>query len=597
MFLFPAIAVLLGACFLRAADLPVASAESMDGLMSAWTRGFSELHPDMRARITLRAKFSADFADPLGRGEVKVAPFPRELFAGERDRIAELAGSEPLLIPVATGSRATKGGTHAIVIFVNQRNPLARLTMAQLRDIFSQGGHAATWGDLGLTGEWSARRITVHGMKVRRETGNPPGVVNFLETRLLAGRGWRADLREYVDGAESGQALEQIVRGVASDEGAIGYSGDAYAMPGVKPVALGESADGPFVEATEQAVASRAYPLTRTLYLLTRANPDAATRAFVAYALSPAGQQAIGADRQGFHPLPVPAASRLEPRAGAGYLNADGSIAVVGYNDMTEMVTALCAGFAQRHPGLRFSPVLKGTRTGPPALMSDTTLVAPMGAEFSPEELAQYRARASSEPLAIRVAHASLDPRALSGPLAIVVHRDNPLASLTLPELAEIFSGRAGQTWHLHGLRADTALGLFFRRRVLGGGDFAVEFVGAGQSAEVMARVAADPAAIGFAAGMRTIPGVKCLALAPTTGVAPVPLTAETVRAGEYPLDRHLLIYLRQPVEPLAREFLRYALSPEGQAAVGQGVLGYQPLSSFERAVESARLAVAPALP
>lgn len=280
----------------------------------------------------------------------------------------------------------------------------------------------------------------------------------------------------------------------------------------------------------------------------------------------------------------------VAPAKGARYLNPDGSIAIIGYNDMAEMIAALDERFSAKHPGIRFAPVLKGTRTGPPALASGESLLAPMGAEFSPTELAHYKATTGGEPLMVRVAHCALNPRALSGPLAVFVHADNPLTSLSLPELAGVFSGRDPHGWHLHGLRPDTALGLFFRDRVLGGADFAAGFTGVAQSAEVVAQVAADPQAIGFAAAMRAVPGVKILPLVPAAGASPVVLSEATVRAGEYPLDRHLLIYVRRPVDPLAREYLRFVLSAEGQAIIGAGSLGYLPLNAVEVAVERAKL-------
>lgn len=592
-----ALALLAGACFLQAADLPVASAESMDGLMSAWVSGFSAQHPESPAVVALHGKFSADFAEPLGRGEIRVAPFARELFASERARVAQLAGAEPWLIPVATGSRATKGGTHAIVIFVNAKNPLTQLSLTQLREVLGRGGRMSTWGDLGLTGEWANRPIRVHGMKVRRDTGNPPGIVNFLEGRLLGGRGWREDLHEYLDLPNGSQSLDQIVAAIAADEAAIGYSGFAYALPGAKALALGETDAGPFYAGSEAEVADRRYPLARTLYLATGPWPDATTRGFVAFALSAEGQRAITVNSPGFFPLPNIEPRSVAPTVGARYVNPDGSIAIVGYNDMSEMISALDDQFSADHPGIRFRPVLKGTRTGPPALAAGTTLLAPMGAEFSPTELAEYRAKTGGEPVTFRMAHASLDPRALSGPLAIFVHRDSPVTSMSLSELADIFSGRKTGGWHPFGLAADRALGLFFRARVLAGAEFACDFHGMAQSRDVVAEVASDPAAIGFAAGMRAAPGVKRLSLAPAVGASPVALTEANVRTGEYPLDRHLLLYVRQPIDPLARQYLRWVLSAEGQAVIARGTLGYQPLNEFERAVESAKLAVLPGLP
>lgn len=276
--------------------------------------------------------------------------------------------------------------------------------------------------------------------------------------------------------------------------------------------------------------------------------------------------------------------------AGARYVTADGAVAVLGYNDMEQMLEALGARFSELHPGIRFALTLKGTRTAPPALARGESAFAPMGAEFSPQQLADYRAATGGEPRMFRVAHCSLDAAALSGPLAIIVHRDNPLVSLTLAEVADIFSGRATRGLHLFGLNPETALGLFMRQRTLTGGGFGEGFRGFPQSRDVAQAVAADPQAIGFTAAMRAMPGVKILTLATEAGSPPVPLTDESIRNGRYPLDRFLLIYTRQPLEPFVREYLRYVLSKEGQEVIARGTLGYLPLNATELAAERAKL-------
>jgi phosphate transport system substrate-binding protein len=288
------------------------------------------------------------------------------------------------LVPVAIGSRATKGGTHAIVMFVNERNPITRLSLAQLREVWARDGHITTWGQLGLTGEWAARPITLHGMRVRRATGNPPGIVNFLEQRLLTGRAWRENVKEYADVPGGAQALEQIVRAVAADETAIGYSGFAYAVLGAKTVPLAETDTDRAFMGTADEIAREDYPLTRRIYLCLGPDPDGIAGEFVRSVLSPAGQQLIGADAQGFFPLPPAAITQaldLLPRPttaldslpaftpqpvefphAAPYVTAAGAIAIVGYNDMQGIMTALDVRFAAAHPEFRFALTLKGTR-------------------------------------------------------------------------------------------------------------------------------------------------------------------------------------------------------------------------------------------
>src|SRR3989442_762544 len=175
--------------------------------------------------------------------------------------------------------------------------------------------------------------------------------------------------------------------------------------------------------------------------------------------LLPVGLRATGVD---------PAFPRYEPHdfeipKGAAYVATDGAIRIVGYNDMRDMLETIVARFVAAHPGTRIALDLPGTRFARAALAAGPSALAPRGAKFPPPQLADYRKTVGDDPLEFRVAHASLDPRALSGPLAIFVHRDNALASLTLAQVARAFNGDAsrwgdlgatgegvGRPWPLH---------------------------------------------------------------------------------------------------------------------------------------------------
>ena len=287
----------------------------------------------------------------------------------------------------------------------------------------------------------------------------------------------------------------------------------------------------------------------------------------------------------------------------AAYVTKDGAVAIVGYNDMRAMLGDIAALFEAAHPGARLVLDLPGTRFAPAALAAGTSALAPMGAEFTPPQLALYRKATGSDPLEFRVAHASLDPRALSGPLAIFVHRDNPVTALSLEQVARAFSGEAlrwgdlGATgeWvdrpvHAYGVERGTPLALFLQKMALAGRAFGPAMVGFPQSTDVVRHVGEDPLAIGFAAAMRTTPSVRMLALAAGDSDEPVALTPENIAAGRYPLDRFLLIYARRPLSSFAREFLRLVLSREGQEAVAASPQRYLPLSAKEAALERAKL-------
>jgi phosphate transport system substrate-binding protein len=311
--------------------------------------------------------------------------------------------------------------------------------------------------------------------------------------------------------------------------------------------------------------------------------------------------------------LPHYRPARLSVPASAPYFAPDGRIRIVGYNDMAEMLSALATLFETSHPGFRFELILKGTRTAPQALADGTSLFAPMGAELEDAALAGYRAVHLADPLMIRVANDSLDPKARSSPVGIFVHRDNPLAELSLDQARHIFTrgrGRRHVTWgdlglsgiwsnrkiHPTGFAETTAIGLFLRRQKFDGRPFVSNYIGKGQSRDVIEAVAGDPLAIGFANLSHESGQVKALAISSRAGAPAYSGSAANIRAGRYPLNRHLLVYARRgrdgAIDPVARAWLELILSCEGQRIIRDGSLGYIPLSPQDVALERSKLTV-----
>lgn len=303
--------------------------------------------------------------------------------------------------------------------------------------------------------------------------------------------------------------------------------------------------------------------------------------------------------------LPHATGGPVTPPAGAAYVSADGAVRIVGYNDMAGIIARWDAAFSALHPGVRFAPDLKSTRSAPPALIAGTSALAPMGAAFTPEDLAAYRQAVGGEPLMIRVAHDSLDSRALSGPLGVMVPSANPLPALDLVQVRRIFTaGHTPMTWgelgltgpwrrrpvHLMGLRPETALAQVLRARAFAGSSYSPRLQGFGHSTDVAKAVARDPLAIGFAGLDVPMAGVRVVPLAAGPGGRAVAPTRRTLQQGLYPLDRQLLIYARTPLDPLVRAYLEFTLSCEGQAAVAADPLGYIPLTAAQARAERARL-------
>lgn len=611
-----------------AGGLRCIGASTMQPLVAAWAQAFTARRPGANVAVPNDTHYSAAGVAAVVTGQANCITFAREPFAAEATALRHATGQAPVIVPVAGGSYATPHGTFALAIYVNRRNPLRGLSAGQLTAVFAQGAPSLSeWGQLGLHGVWAQRPIHVYGMSPRRASGNPPGIVNFLDQQLLRGRPWRRDLRIQADGNRL-SALAAIVRQVEADPDGIGYSGFGYATAAVRAVPLSTGANAPFHAGTPASVAAGQYLLGRTIYLgfPARAGGGLSPQAcrFLSFILGAEGQRLITQDAMHFDPLTSAqehaARAILAGRAACAddapahptYVEANGAIRIVGYNDMRWMLEALDRQFARSHPGIHFDLVLKGTRTAPAALADGSSLFAPMGAEFTDQALRRYRQRVGADPLQFRVAHAALDPRARSSPLAIYVNPANPLSAISIRQLRAIFASPArlaegaqlGLTgswahWRIHpcGLTADTALGVFMRRHHFDGVPYADTYRGLRESAEVLRQVAADPAALCVADLNQASPAVRVLGIRLPGDAGVSHGSRRDIISGRYPLDRHLYVYLRAPAahagDPLACAYLDLMLSAQGQRIIATAAPGYLPLSSAERASERHRLRLA----
>lgn len=147
-------------------------------------------------------------------------------------------------------------------------------------------------------------------MPISDPNGNPLGIINYLTMRVLGGKPrWRRSIYQ-VD--SNGPALEQhmlnrIVREVAQNRYAIGYSGFGFGAPGAKTLAVAETGSGPWYRGTHDEVAARVYPFTRTIYLgVNQPSGKAlrpAVREFLRFILSREGQETFAEGPEKYLPL------------------------------------------------------------------------------------------------------------------------------------------------------------------------------------------------------------------------------------------------------------------------------------------------------
>ncbi|MFT5138874.1 MAG: phosphate transport system substrate-binding protein [Lysobacterales bacterium] len=617
----------------RNVALVAVGADSMAPMMQCWIASFTESHPDVS--ISFKAALSADGAVQMLQHRADFSPFAREFFPLENEAFQDTFGEPATLIPVATGSFDERGKSHALAIWVHKDNPLVSLSLEQLRHILTSRSDELTWADAGLTGEWASRPINRFGMLNLRSSDNPPGIVNFMRHRVNGHRPLSDEIQQ-LPGDEAVHALQQIVDSVAKDPLAIGYSGFRFSNPGSKTVPISFYQTRTAISGSAENVRAHRYPLSRFVYLalspeLTEPKRTAVTN-FVEFTQSQAGQDCPESPPDWFYPLQaeVIAANKAEidtyrepgsgkPSAGRkDYLTSDGKIRVVGYNDMEPMLVALNALFKKQHPDVSFDLKLIGTRAARPALIDGSSAFAPMGAEFSAPALEQYRRRHQSDPLAIKVAHAAINSNALSGPLAIFVHEQNPLTEISLPQAEKVFSKRLNienlKTWgqlglsgpwkdraiEPCGLRPERALSTFLSEHFFSGAPYVTELQGFAQSTEAVEFASMQIGALCFAAYNRAASGVKALKVsAESTGRA-FSINEHNIINHHYPLVRHLYIYLRNipgfGIDSLQRDYIEMILSPAGQELISTANPGYLPLSQRESRLELRKLSQDPVL-
>jgi len=262
--------------------------DTLNNLMTYWAENFQKFYPN--AKIQIEGKGSSTAPPALIAGTAQLGPMSRTMKGTEIDQFEKKYGYKPTQI---------RTSVDALAVFVNKDNPVNCLSLTQVDAVFSKSrrqGHredVKTWGQLGLTGEWASRPISIYGRN------SASGTYGFFKEHILKNGDYKDEVKE-----QPGSAA--VVQGVTVDRYAIGYSGIGYATAGVRAVPLSEKDGGKCVEATADNAYSATYPLARFLYIYVNKAPgkalDPLTREFLKLVLSREGQQDVIKD--GYFPIP-----------------------------------------------------------------------------------------------------------------------------------------------------------------------------------------------------------------------------------------------------------------------------------------------------
>jgi phosphate transport system substrate-binding protein len=181
--------------------------------------------------------------------------------------------------------------------------------------------------------------------------------------------------------------------------------------------------------------------------------------------------------------------------------------------------------------------------------------------------------------------------------LAVYVHKDNPMDTITFDQLAGIYAEGGDITrWSqlgvsIPGVTDDTIVRVsrqsssgtyeFFREHVLGNRDFRLGSRDLNGSKEVVELVTHTPTAIGYSGmGYETM-DVKTLRVVGRDGGDPVAPTVEKTMNHTYPLARPLHLYTLGEPEGEMRKYIDWILSDAGQKIVEDS--GYVPIAPEKR--------------
>lgn len=285
---FMVILLLTSGCSTRSAqpnsDSPSTLSDSIENkgsdtivnLALAWAEYYQELNPEVRISVTGGGSGTGIAA--LINGTVDIANASRRI-KPEEVEAAKANGSEPIEFIIARD---------AIAVIVNPENPIDKLTLQQISDIYS--GVITNWKDLG--GE--DRPI----VRLSRET-NSGTHVYFLEQVLRLGDKTKNTL--FSSNTLLMPSSEGIGAEIRQNPNAIGYDGLGYVTEEMKVIAIAKEINGDYILPSISTVNDGTYPIARDLYMYTGREPTGLIKIYLDWIFGPEAQEIV--KELGFVPI------------------------------------------------------------------------------------------------------------------------------------------------------------------------------------------------------------------------------------------------------------------------------------------------------
>lgn len=261
---------------------------------------------------------------------------------------------------------------------------------------------------------------------------------------------------------------------------------------------------------------------------------------------------------------------------GAAASRSNKPLTIKGSDTMVILTQRLAEEYMKAHPGEVVQVNGGGSGTGIAALINGSIDLAMASRPMKDDEkqkAAQSRGSAVTE-----------HPVALDA-LGVFVNTANPVQSLTIAQIRDIFQGKT-KNWSevggpnapiiLYGRESSSGTYDYFREHVLEKGDFAPQVQTLQGTAAIINAVGHDANGIGYG-GIAYAKEVRALGVQ-AEGAQPVAPSEAAVADGTYPLSRKLFFYFPSNAPERVTKFAQWVLTPEAQALVTK--VGYFPLST-----------------
>ncbi|OGJ69288.1 hypothetical protein A3H90_02155 [Candidatus Peribacteria bacterium RIFCSPLOWO2_02_FULL_55_36] len=251
------------------------------------------------------------------------------------------------------------------------------------------------------------------------------------------------------------------------------------------------------------------------------------------------------------------------------------NLTIKGSDTEVQLVSNLAEAFARHNTSAHLSVTGGGSATGIASLLNGEIDIANSSRPMSDAE----RAQASERGIDLQEFILARDG------LSIILHPENPITTLSMQQLSDIYSGRATR-WKdiggsdapivLYGRQSTSGTFGFFRDTVVKD-DYAQTMRNMEGNQAIVDAVRADANGIGYV-GVGYVKddqgnvrdGISAILISLKNSNPVSPLDREAVKRGDYPISRPIYQYLPAvpPRGSPAEAFLRFEASSDGQAIV-----------------------------